>query len=88
MAIVIVVSSLCLSVRPSVCEASPRLMKRIVGIRYERPTTKLCEQVNMNCPLGTQFCNFQPLQRPHPPKLPNLLNHKRWCHLENKFKAC
>jgi len=70
-AIGIIMSSVCLSVRLSVCDAV-------------HPTAKVSEQVNRKCrirnPISTPYTDPAPSNS-------HLLNHRRWFHLTNKLKT-
>ena len=45
------------------------------------PTVKVYDHVNRTCPLGTQFCNFQPSVLTLLPQTSDLMNRRRWRHL-------
>ena len=65
-----ILSSVCLSVRPSVY--------RCVLWVNDNPAAKVSEQVNRNCPLVYTIFNFQ-IPTPTPSlQAPGLLNHRRW----------
>ena len=62
------------------------LRRRVLWLNDTSSFSKVSEQVNRKCPIGTRFYNFQPRTPTPSPQIPQVLNHWRWWHLANTLK--